>query len=186
MPIAGLFIIFNIGIYETQLPWEIQKYTYLIVGLFSILLPLSVLPVFMYFKLVDNVELSKRKERSLPLAVTATCLIILHIFLSRVVPLRIINSFTLAIAVLSIFLLFINIFYKISMHLIALGGIAGLLLATSVEYSIYPFTLLAVVFMVSGIVATSRIQLKEHNLGQSLSGFLLGSVTVFTLITVSI
>ena len=64
MPLIGIYIIFHSGIYETDVPWEFEKYTYLIVALFSILLPFSILPIFVYWKIISNLELSDRKEAS--------------------------------------------------------------------------------------------------------------------------
>lgn len=186
MPILGLLIIFNIGIYETEVPWEVEKYTYLIVALFSILLPLSILPIFTYFKLIGSIELTDRKERTIPLVITTICLIFLHIFLSRAIPLRIVNSYTFSIAVLSICLLLLNIFYKISMHLMALGGIIGLILAITIEYNIYPFLLLSLAIFLTGIIGSSRMLLKAHTLFQILSGFVIGLFTTYMLLTMLI
>lgn len=186
MPILGLFIIFNVGIYEVEVPWQIQRYTYLIFVLFSVLLPLSILPLFVYFKLIGSVELSERKERALPIAIGATCLILLHIFLSNIIPIRIITSYTFALAALSIVLLFINVFHKTSMHLMGIGGIIGLILAISVEYHLYPFYLMVLAVLLAGTIGTSRMVLRAHSLAQTASGFLLGAVGTYLIITLQV
>lgn len=183
MPIAGLAIIFNIGIYEVQVPSQVILYTYVIFALFTILLPLAMLPLFSYMKLIGNFELTKRSERTLPLTITASCLILLHILLARNIPIRIINSYSFSIAVLSIVLLFLNIIYKVSMHTMAIGGIVGLLAAITIEYNLYPFYLLALAIMLSGFIASARIQQKAHNLFQASSGFAIGIATTYFLIT---
>ena len=183
MPIAGLAIIFNVGIYEVQVPSRVIFFTYIIFALFTILLPLALLPLFSYMKLIGSIELTKRSERTLPLTITATSLILLHILLARSIPIRIINSYSLAIAVLSIALLFLNIIYKVSMHTMAIGGIIGLLAAITLEYNLYPFYLFALAILVSGIIASARIHQKAHNLFQTSSGFVIGAATTYFLIT---
>jgi hypothetical protein len=183
MPLVGIFIIFNTGIYSTDVPWEVEKYTYLLVALFSILLPFSVLPVFYYWKLISNFELSERRERIIPIAVASFCLIALHIFLSRIIPLQIITAFTFALASISIALLFINIFYKISMHMLGIGGITGLILAITIIYSSSPFYMLAISILIAGIAGSARLKLDAHTPTQILTGYLFGTIgMLFTLL----
>jgi hypothetical protein len=183
MPIFGIFIIFRAGIYETDVPWQFEKYTYMIVALFSILLPFSILPVFLYWKIINNFEMSDRKERIIPMLVTSCCLITLHVFISRIIPVRIITSFTFSVAALSIVLLMVNMFYKISMHLLAIGGVTGLILAVSVLYDVRPFFFLALIILIAGIAASSRLALKAHSLMQVATGYGLGLTFIYFIIT---
>ena len=179
MPLIGLFIIFNSGIYSTNVPWEVEKYSYLIVALFSILLPFSILPVFFYWKLISNFEIKARRERILPLTITAFCLVFLHFFISRIIPIKIITSYTFAIASLAILLLLINMFYKISMHLMGIGGITGLIIALTVIYDIPSFSIFLLVILTSGIIASSRLALSAHSSGQLTIGYAVGLFTMY-------
>lgn len=183
MPLIGIYIIFHSGIYETDVPWEFEKYTYLIVALFSILLPFSILPIFVYWKIISNLELSDRKERIIPLSITSLCLVMLHIFIARIIPIRIITSFTFSVAAISILLFGINMFAKISMHLLGIGGITGLIIALTFEYNIHPFFWLAIVILIAGIAATSRLILKAHTVFQVSIGYALGLIATLFLIS---
>lgn len=186
MPLIGMYIIFHSGIYETNIPWAYEKYTYLIVALFSILLPFSILPIFVYWKIISNLELSERRERIIPLAITSLCLILLHIFIARSIPLRIIVSFTFCSAVLSILLLLVNMLTKVSMHLMGAGAITGLIIALTFEYNINPFFWLVGIILITGIVASSRLILKAHTLPQVYIGYSVGLFVSIFLITWSV
>ena len=178
MPIVGIYILFNSGIYPVNVSWEVKKYSYMLVGLFSILLPFSILPLIMYWKIINNYKLSDRKERFIPVFITAICLIVMHIILSRIVPIKIISAFTFAVALSAIVLLFINIFYKISMHLMGAGGLTGLIMSLTLNYNANPFLWLLILIFISGVSASSRLALKAHKPSEIISGYLLGLVLI--------
>ena len=178
MPLLGVIIIFNSGIYETDIPWEYEKYTYMSFGLFSILLPSIVLPAFYYWKLISNIQLTERKERTTPFALTAFFLIALHIFIARIIPIKILSSYTFAIALLSIILLLVNIFTKVSMHLMSIGGITGLIIAITLQYEVFPFFWLSLIVLMAGLASTARLALKAHSVFQVWLGYLVGLATV--------
>ncbi|HBH50225.1 MAG TPA: hypothetical protein DDX98_16385 [Bacteroidales bacterium] len=179
MPLLGIFIIFNSGIYASSLPWEAERYTYLIIALFSVLLPFSILPVFYYWRLIASIELKERKQRILPLSVSTLCLILMHLFISRIIPIKLITSYTFAIAALAIFLLFLNMFFKVSMHLLGVGGITGLIAALTVLYQIRPFFMLVSIILISGLLASARIQLKAHTQFEVIAGYVVGFLTMY-------
>jgi membrane-associated phospholipid phosphatase len=69
---------------------------------------------------------------------------------------------------------FITLSWKISIHMIGVGGIAGiltLLSKTSEDILLYP---LIITFFCAGLIAFSRLQLNAHNSRQIIVGFCLG------------
>jgi hypothetical protein len=179
MPLLGILIIFNSGIYAVDIPWDIEKYTYLLVGLFSLLFPISILPLLIYWKIIQTIELTERKERVLPIGITTISLIILHVFISRIIPIRVITAFTFSIAATSILLLFLNMFFKVSMHMLGIGGITGLIIALSITFGINPFFWLAEIIFLTGILASSRLFLKAHSYLEIFTGYGAGLTVMF-------
>ncbi|MBN1116745.1 MAG: hypothetical protein JXA77_06055 [Bacteroidales bacterium] len=174
MPLLGIFIIFNSGIYEAHLAWEVKKYTYLISSLFSILMPVSFITMLLFLNQVQNFEMTERRERVIPLFLTTVSLFFLYFFLQRVLPIKIIQGFCFATAAISALLLIISLRFKISMHLIALGGITGLILAISKVFQADLFYIFMLFLLISGLVASSRYYLKAHTLTELSSGYLVG------------
>ena len=72
--------------------------------------------------------------------------------------------------------------WKISTHTAAIGGIAGALVAFSGKFSYNPVWWLCLVILVAGLVGTARMILRQHTLAQVVAGFAVGFVSAFYLI----
>jgi len=89
---------------------------------------------------------------------------------------------------------FFNLFTKISMHALGMGGLLGMTILTMLLFSYNTFTidlgsfgllemstsaLLMIVILLAGIVCTSRLILKAHSLQDLYSGFIIGLACQF-------
>ncbi len=182
IPLLGILFIFSTGISDVNLYWQYKKYVYMSFVLFSLILPATIIPVFYYMKLTTDFHVSNRKERSLPLATVSFFLIILHVFISRRLPIDLLSSYTFILAATSLAQLFINIFYKISLHLTALGAFSGLIIGLTLIYNIFPFYWLVFAILMSGFAASSRLILKAHTVNQLISGFSLGFILTLSIL----
>ncbi len=182
MPLLGYVILYNSGIYESGLPWEVKKYSYLINTLFSIFLPVSMLSFLLYFHQIRSIELNDRKERSLPLLFTTISLLLLFIVTRKYLPLKVLQGFTLSTVVVSFLLLLITLRVKISMHMVGLGGISGLIIAISLLYQSNLFAPLAITIIVAGVVGSARLWLQAHKSIELLAGYLLGLLGTFLIV----
>ena len=70
----------------------------------------------------------------------------------------------------------INVWWKISAHMAAIGGVAGALFVFAEVFAFNPVWWLCLVFIVAGILGTSRMILRQHSLLQVVIGFLVGIV----------
>jgi hypothetical protein len=68
----------------------------------------------------------------------------------------------------------INTRYKISAHMVGLGGLLGGLISVSalIRFDMTPFYIL--IILIAGITATARLILGEHRHSQIYAGFALG------------
>jgi membrane-associated phospholipid phosphatase len=78
----------------------------------------------------------------------------------------------------------INVWWKISIHTAAIGGVTGGLLAFSLIFNFNPVWWLCLVIFLGGAVGTSRMLLRQHSLSQVIGGFLIGVFTAFMLILI--
>jgi membrane-associated phospholipid phosphatase len=74
--------------------------------------------------------------------------------------------------------MFINLKWKISAHMGAMGGLVGGICAVSYIAAINPVWVIVLALIFSGLVGISRITLKAHSLPQILWGFALGLISV--------
>ena len=64
--------------------------------------------------------------------------------------------------------------FKASIHMIASGGILMFLIATSIHYSINLNGLIAILFVLVGVIASSRLHMNAHNYPELIVGFFIG------------
>ena len=74
----------------------------------------------------------------------------------------------------------INVWWKISAHMAAIGGVAGALFVFAEVFGFNPVWWHCLVFVVAGILGTSRMILRQHTLLQVVVGFLVGFVCAIT------
>ena len=82
-------------------------------------------------------------------------------------------------SIASIFLaLLISYWWKISLHLIGVGGVTGVVVALSLRAGLGITPALMGMIVVAALTATARLYLNAHTPAQTLAGFILGWVTV--------
>lgn len=181
MPLLGVFILFHSGNYLSLMPVEGQNAIFLIIATSTILLPLSVIPFFMYQNLFKSLQMSEKHERLAPYAVSMIFYLFGFYILQRVGAPRSLLLFILGGTFCIFVSLLITMKWKISAHMIALGGLTGMLISIAVNLMADVGGWLLLVLLFSGLAGSSRMALKEHTTSQVFSGFLVGlSVMVLT------
>jgi hypothetical protein len=130
-------------------------------------------------KVIKNIQLKTRSERFLPLTIVCIAYYMEYFLIYKYAPAYSVMVFLFSVCLVILFVLIINIFWKISLHTVGLGGCTALILAISIIYHLDLFYLLAICIFISGIVASSRLALKAHSLFEIWTGYLLGFIIVF-------
>ncbi len=180
IPTLGLLLIFNVGGHFAYMPYEHQRLVFLIVFLSTCLLPLSLIPLFLLMGVVKTVYMEERRERLLPVAFTGLFYLLGYYFLARfsIVP-QFIQGFMLATLLTIVASMLITFVWKISMHMIGIGGLTAALLALSFRFGLDIWWVFSLVILVSGAVGSSRLYLNAHTPMQVHAGFLLGLFMVY-------
>ena len=178
LPLVGLMALFIFS-YMSLLPWQYKLMVLGLVYIFTILLPSIFIHLYRRYQGWDLIELGTRERRMVPYVISILCyfgcyylMTMLHIpsFMARIL---------LAALLIQILCAVINVWWKISTHSAAIGGVAGAIVAFSFLFSFNPNWWLCVVLIIAGMVGSSRIILLHHSLAQVLTGFLVGLVLGF-------
>ena len=178
LPLVGLMALFVFS-YMNLLPWQYKLMVLGLVYIFTILLPSIFIHLYRRYQGWDLIELGTRERRMVPYVISILCyfgcyylMTMLHIpsFMARIL---------LAALLIQIVCAVINVWWKISTHSAAIGGVAGAIVAFSFLFSFNPNWWLCVVLIIAGMVGSSRIILRQHSLAQVLTGFLVGLVLGF-------
>ena len=181
MPILALYLslrqVPSIGFAITNY----QNYIYLVLIFSTVILPL--ISIFFLIKSgkVSSLEMSNHKERSVPLFRTALWMGLGYYILENILVFSPIIKAEL-IGAISIILIasIISKYWKISLHLLGIGGLVGVLIALEIIYGNLQH-LIIIFILLSGVVAMARIKEKAHNYPQVYIGFL-GGLSVELLI----
>lgn len=128
--------------------------------------------------IISSLTLERRSERLIPLLVTGMIYsAVSYIFLNYLDMIQILGLFMGMVALSVILTAFITHFWKISSHMVGVGGVCGFVAAvigqTNNQSLLWPFVISV---LVSGLVASSRLYLQAHSTLQVFLGFLLGLV----------
>lgn len=144
------------------------------VMIFTLLFPLLSILYLLYTDRIKSLQIEERKERILPLTITIIWMLIGYYFLANILDYApIIKTIYLGMIATLFTTLLITKYWKISLHMAAIGGCLGVFLAIqSIFGGVINYVIL--ILMLSGLLGYSRSVLKAHNMQQIYSGFCLG------------
>ncbi|WP_027137815.1 hypothetical protein [Gaetbulibacter saemankumensis] len=173
MPVLGITFYFAKS--PRFIPFEVIRAKFISIFILTVLLP-----ILLYFLLktlgkVSTIYLNSVQERIIPLVLN--CLVIL-VIVKRIIPAsQIIELYYFFIGILisnitCLALAFVK--FKASIHMIAVSGLFMFFIALSIHFSININGTLAIMSILSGAIATSRLHFKAHNYKELIIGAFIG------------
>ncbi len=150
--------------------------------IFSTMLLTMILPILVYYllktlKKVDSIYLKNTNERKLPLLINAfiISLVILRVFTSN--EIKELYYFFIGILVSTLVCFVLAVFkVKASIHMLAASGFFMFALALSINFKININGTIALMMVLLGAIATSRLHLKAHTYPELIIGGLIGII----------
>jgi len=148
--------------------------------LLALLLLSIILPILLFFLLkstrrIKSIHLESTRERIIPLVIFTLILILI---MKRVLPINELvepHFFIVGILGSTLACLMLAILkFKASIHMIAVGGVLMFFIALGIHFNINIIGSIALLCIVAGAVATSRLHLKAHSSIELLIGFFIG------------
>jgi len=175
MTSLGLLIMFNSGTSLAVVQPEVKRISMIVVFLFTCIFPLGMIIMLYLSKMIQDLEVSARQERVLPISLSII-LLLFTFFVIRGIPQLVKghNAYLLSPVIGMLFILIVNRFMKPSIHMLGLGGVLGMLLIIMVFYGAPLQLLFVLAILATGITGTARLILKLHTPRELLTGFLMG------------
>lgn len=174
MPVYGMTIIFSAPTLLEYLPFNVKKILILIMLVNNVLLPLSLLPFFIYRNIITSWTLSERKDRNIPLIITTVLYCVTSFIIFRYSIPAFLKSFIFASALLSLIVTVINFWWKISLHSVGAGALIGMVLMLSMRMLTPLDWYLISVIIAGGLILSSRLKLNLHSPQQVWAGLFTG------------
>lgn len=149
----------------------------------SVAAPGLTLLLLMKKKIISTIEIDDRRERLIPLLITAGYCLLLYLFFlfmpNQVYLPKYVYALPLSGFITIALFAWINMYTKISLHATGTGILTGLIFAYCANSIYFSFSLLMIAVFVTGFVLSSRIYLNKHTLAQVLYGFVGSCAIVF-------
>jgi hypothetical protein len=181
VPTYITIIILNLNAYFVHiLPLKAKEMLLGMVFLSTCALPLSLILLLIYSGKMFSLQMEKRQERTISLLIISifyylTWWMLGQMPVSQVFPVIMIGIFYTSVAALAL-----NLFFKISLHMIAAGGATGVLIGLSLLLLQPIQMLLLLMILFSGVIGFARLKLNSHNSSQVYLGWIVGVVIMLS------
>jgi hypothetical protein len=141
------------------------------------LLPLVTVLIAKGVGFIDSIYLKTQRDRIIPyIAVMVFYFWIWYVFKNQGAP-REVVMFSLAAFLSICFGVFVNTFFKVSMHALSMGVVITLLIILSLTSSVNYGPYVSVGLLIAGLVCTARLVMNDHKPFDIYAGLLLGALS---------
>ena len=151
----------------------------LMVFISTFALPLIISALLLHRKAIKSIYMENKEDRVLPLAATAISFYACYHLLVRMQLSPVFYLFLLGSTLIIILALITNLFWKPSLHMLAIGGLIGTLLSLSARYQVGYRILISFAFLSAGLIAFARLKNEAHNQAQIYVSFIAGLGIMF-------
>ena len=145
---------------------------------FTFLLPIFSVIILKKFKIVSSFYMENQKERRWPLLFALGWFYLLLRLLETLHTHYIIVTLMLGAMLILLISAIISNFWKISLHMLGIGGVLGAFLAIHTLFGGNIFLIITLLFC-AGLVGFARVNENAHNLKQAYLGFIIGTCIEF-------
>ena len=175
LPLVGLIALFTFS-YLSLLPIEYRLLVLAIVYFFTILAPTFLIHFYRRLQGWTRLELGQKRRRMVPYFIGILCYVCCIFVLHNLNIYHFVSSIVLAGLMVQVVCAIINIWWKISTHTAAIGGVAGALFVFAEIFGFNPVWWVCIVLILAGVLGSARMLLRQHSLSQVLAGFAVGFV----------
>lgn len=181
LPIVGLIALFIFS-YMSLLPMMYKLMMLAMVYLLTVVAPSLLIHLYRLCQGWTSHELGRKERRLVPYIISIVCYFACFFWMEYRNTPRVISIIVVVALTIQMVCALINIWWKISTHTAAIGGVAGGLISYSIAFSFNPLWWLCFVLILAGAVGTARMILRQHSLSQVIGGFLVGAACAILVI----
>ena len=179
MPTYAIFLLFAFfPLFSDFMSMSQKKQIIKLIIIFTFLLPVFSVLILKKFKVITSIYMKKREERRWPLLFAIGWYYILLRLFDTIHTHHIIIQLLLGAIFILLLATIVSNFWKISLHMLAIGGVTGAFFAI---YFLFggEISLIIILLFFAGLVGFARISEMAHDFKQVYLGFLIGTVTEF-------
>ena len=185
MPTYALLLIFRQSTYfsYTVSP-EGKLALFSIIVLNTFLLPVIISYILVKRGWIKSLEMQKREERIMPFITNLVLMLLASFMIYKLKLPRVFFLLTLGAAAAIAIAVIINIKWKISIHMIGIGGLIGTFFGLSTFLLVDLRMSIIAFLLIAGLLAAARLTLEAHKPAQIYAGFLAGFLCEYLLLSI--
>lgn len=166
------------------IPLKLKFYFIALVAINTIAIPAFMILLCRRLGYLNSLSLRTRRDRILPIIIIMICYGICIFAVPEAVVSFLLRKFIIAAFCCVVMAFAVNFLWKISLHLIAMGGLTAMLFILSISgFGLFIWPLVGAI-IISGALASARLFLGSHNTVQVLIGYIAGfAVTALVILT---
>ena len=175
MPTYALMLIFRLSNYlDYTTPPSVKMALYLIVVFNTLIMPVVISWLLLRRGLIKSFNMDQREERIVPFIANTILMMVAYYMISQISIPKIFSMLLLGAAASVVLAVIINLKWKVSIHMIGIGGIVGMFFGMSTFLLIDLRIPILVSLLVAGLIGTARMAMGSHKPAQLYVGFLVG------------
>ena len=181
IPLLGVLFYFSKS--PRFIPKEVMHAKIISIAILTIILPMLVFFLLKTLGKVESIYLKTTNERIYPLALNCGIILIVIIRILSQSQITELYFFFIGILISTMACLFLAIMkFKASIHMISISGLFMFFIALSIHFNINIVGTLALMSIITGAVATSRLHTKAHNYKELIMGLFIGVIPQLILV----
>ncbi len=177
VPTYGLLILMNLQTHSIlSIPVNYRYIIVVFVFLSTFVIPSIIIYLLLKTGKIKSLEMKSQRERVLPMLIIAAAFYGTYYMLKQTSLSGLITFFMVGSTMLVLIALLINYATKISLHMIAWGGLLGTMLGLAIRFQFNFNFLLIIIILLIGVIAAARLKLNSHSPFQIYLGILLGTI----------
>lgn len=185
MPLYAMILIFEFNPYiDLRVTNNIQVIVLSLLSIFTVLLPLITAIFLNKLGIVKNIYMKTAEERKWPFLLSILWYYLgFELLTNLALP---ISLYLIMIGAITVILIayFITLRWKISVHMLGIGGVIGAMIGLSHRFQFDHFYLIMTLFFVAGMIGYARMKTKSHNYRQVYAGFIIGVVVEYVAVSI--
>ncbi|MCE1202844.1 MAG: hypothetical protein LWX09_12190 [Bacteroidia bacterium] len=182
VPLYAFLITLSItGHYRLQIPEHAQLIIAVAVFALTAVVPSLIFYIMLRMRMISSLQMPFRQERNVPILITALSFYLTYQLLSKFGVAPLFGFYMLAASMLSLVALGINLWMKISLHMVALGALAGSMAVFAKLFGEQYLFVALMTILAAGLTGAARLTLNAHRQREIYLGFLTGFAWMYVL-----
>jgi hypothetical protein len=185
MPTYAIILVFVLNRYLDYTTTYATKAALFTVIIFNtLIMPVVITNILIKRKLIKSFYMEERHERNMPFITQAVLMMLAYYMLTQIGLPRLFYLLMLGAIASVLIVVIVNFRWKISIHMVGIGGITGMLFGLSSLFFLDLRIPIIISFLVAGILGTARLRMGSHQPSQIYVGYLVGFVSEYVLLSI--